>query len=154
MLQDKKYNTKEDIFAVVCKHENPHHNLISLCNLSKDNTVLSMFENTGAKNYAISREPIARDEAMEIVVNYFKNRTEAKDVIVTDMATVASRYAKLSIFDFLFANGKNVSSRKLLAEKPKYTKDLTIEELIKRATEFTEEARKDEPMFTDDEPTL
>lgn len=154
MISDKKYNTKEDIFAVVCKAENPHHNLVSLCNLSKDHTVLTMFENTGAKNYAISRGPIEKEQAMQKVMEYYKNRTEAKEVIITDMATVANRYAKLTIFDFLFANGKNPTSRKLLSEKGKYTKDLSLEELVKRANEFTEEARKGEPKFTNDEPTL
>ncbi len=154
MISNKTYNTKEDIFAVVCKTENPHHNLISLCHLSPDNTVLTMFENTGAKNYALSRTPIEKDEALKKVIAYYQDRTEAQSVVITDMATVANRYAKLSIFDFLLANGKNPSSRKLLSEKAKYTKDLNMEELIKRANEFTEEARKDEPKFTDNEPTL
>lgn len=154
MISDKKYNTKEDIFAVVCKNENPEHSLIALCHLSGDNTVLTMFENTGAKTYAINREPVTKDEAMSAVINYYKGRTGAKEVSVTDMQTVTNRYAKLSIFDFLFANGKNETSRKLLAEKKKYTKDLNIEELVKRATEFTDEIRKNEPKFTEDEPTL
>lgn len=151
---EKKYNLEKDIFVVVCKTEDPECSLITPCHLSPDNTALLMFEHSGTRNYAISRVPIEREEAIEKTVNYYKNRTQAKEVTVTDMATVANRYAKLSIFDYLFANGKNVSSRKLSAEKPKYTKDLTQEELVKRALEFTEEMRKDEPKFTDDEPTL
>lgn len=153
-IMERKYNLEKDIFVVVCKTEDPECSLIAPCHLSADNTVLTMFEHSGAKNYAISRIPTEREEAMAKTIEYYKNRTEAKEVIVTDMATVANRYAKLSIFDYLFANGKNVSSRKLSSEKPKYTKDLTQEELVKRASEFTEEMRKDEPKFTDDEPTL
>ncbi len=151
---ERKFNLEKEIFVVVCKTEDPECSLITPCHLSPDNTVLTMFEHNGAKNYAISRTPIEREEAMEKTVEYYRNRTKAKEVIVSDMATVAGRYAKLSIFDYLFANGKNVSSRKLSTEKPKYTKDLTMEELVKRASEFTEEIRKDEPKFTDDEPTL
>lgn len=151
MLQDKKYNTN-DLFAVVCKNQNPEHNQIAICHLSPDNTVLSMYEITGTKSYAISREPVSTEEAMKIVVDYYTQKTNS-EVSITNVPTVINRYAKLTIFDFLFANGKYASSRKLLSEKPKYT-NLTSDKLPKLVIELTEEMRKNEPKFTDDEPTL